>query len=40
MAKAARIIAIDTNPAKFAIARQLGATDCINPAITTARSRK
>jgi S-(hydroxymethyl)glutathione dehydrogenase/alcohol dehydrogenase len=26
-----RIIAIDTNPAKFAIARQLGATDCINP---------
>jgi S-(hydroxymethyl)glutathione dehydrogenase/alcohol dehydrogenase len=32
MAKAARIIAIDTNPAKFAIARQLGATDCINPA--------
>jgi len=32
MAKAARIIAIDTNPAKFAIAKQLGATDCINPA--------
>ncbi|MBK7673366.1 MAG: S-(hydroxymethyl)glutathione dehydrogenase/class III alcohol dehydrogenase [Candidatus Accumulibacter sp.] len=32
MAKAARIIAIDVNPAKFAIARQLGATDCINPA--------
>ncbi len=32
MAKAGRIIAIDTNPAKFAIARQLGATDCINPA--------
>ncbi|MBK7954936.1 MAG: S-(hydroxymethyl)glutathione dehydrogenase/class III alcohol dehydrogenase [Candidatus Accumulibacter sp.] len=31
MARAARIIAIDTNPAKFAIARQLGATDCINP---------
>jgi S-(hydroxymethyl)glutathione dehydrogenase/alcohol dehydrogenase len=31
MAKAARIIAIDINPAKFAIARQLGATDCINP---------
>jgi S-(hydroxymethyl)glutathione dehydrogenase/alcohol dehydrogenase len=31
MAKAARIIAIDVNPAKFAIARQLGATDCINP---------
>jgi len=32
MAGAARIIAIDTNPAKFPIARQLGATDCINPA--------
>ncbi|MBL8391720.1 MAG: S-(hydroxymethyl)glutathione dehydrogenase/class III alcohol dehydrogenase [Candidatus Accumulibacter sp.] len=32
MAGAARIIAIDTNPAKFAIARQLGATDCVNPA--------
>jgi S-(hydroxymethyl)glutathione dehydrogenase/alcohol dehydrogenase len=31
MARAARIIAIDTNPAKFAIARQLGATDCVNP---------
>ena len=32
MAKAARIIAIDTNPAKFAMARALGATDCVNPA--------
>ncbi|EXI67195.1 MAG: S-(hydroxymethyl)glutathione dehydrogenase [Candidatus Accumulibacter adjunctus] len=32
MAGAARIIAIDTNPAKFPIARQLGATDCIDPA--------
>ena len=32
MAKASRIIAIDTNPDKFAIARQLGATDCVNPA--------
>jgi S-(hydroxymethyl)glutathione dehydrogenase/alcohol dehydrogenase len=31
MAKAARIIAIDTNPAKFELARQLGATDCVNP---------
>jgi S-(hydroxymethyl)glutathione dehydrogenase/alcohol dehydrogenase len=30
-AKASRIIAIDINPAKFEIARQLGATDCINP---------
>ncbi|HRD92312.1 S-(hydroxymethyl)glutathione dehydrogenase/class III alcohol dehydrogenase [Accumulibacter sp.] len=32
LAKAARIIAVDTNPGKFAIARQLGATDCVNPA--------
>ena len=31
MAGAERIIGIDVNPAKFAIARQLGATDCINP---------
>ncbi|HSO83466.1 S-(hydroxymethyl)glutathione dehydrogenase/class III alcohol dehydrogenase [Thiocapsa sp.] len=31
MAKAARIIAVDLNPAKFEMARQLGATDCINP---------
>jgi S-(hydroxymethyl)glutathione dehydrogenase/alcohol dehydrogenase len=31
MAKAARIIAIDTNPAKFELARQFGATDCVNP---------
>ncbi len=31
MAKAARIIGIDVNPSKFAIAKQLGATDCINP---------
>lgn len=31
MAQASRIIAIDTNPEKFAIARQLGATDCLNP---------
>ncbi|MBB3104875.1 S-(hydroxymethyl)glutathione dehydrogenase/class III alcohol dehydrogenase [Azomonas macrocytogenes] len=31
MAKAARIIAIDINPAKFEIARQLGATDFVNP---------
>jgi len=31
MAKAARIIAIDINPDKFEIARQLGATDCVNP---------
>src|SRR5439155_13129902 len=32
MAGAARIIAIDTNPAKFAMARALGATDCVDPA--------
>jgi S-(hydroxymethyl)glutathione dehydrogenase/alcohol dehydrogenase len=30
-AKAGRIIAIDTNPAKFALARTFGATDCVNP---------
>lgn len=30
-AKAGRILAIDINPAKFEIARQLGATDCLNP---------
>nr|WP_319024691.1 S-(hydroxymethyl)glutathione dehydrogenase/class III alcohol dehydrogenase [Microbulbifer hainanensis] len=32
MAKAGRIIAIDINESKFELARQLGATDCINPA--------
>jgi S-(hydroxymethyl)glutathione dehydrogenase/alcohol dehydrogenase len=32
MAGAGRIIAIDVNPAKFTLARQLGATDCFNPA--------
>lgn len=31
MAKAGRIIAIDINPGKFPIARQLGATDVVNP---------
>jgi len=31
MAKASRIVAIDVNPGKFEIAKQLGATDCINP---------
>lgn len=31
MAKAGRIIAIDTNPDKFEMAKLLGATDCINP---------
>ena len=29
--KAARILAIDTNPSKFPIAQRFGATDCINP---------
>lgn len=32
MARAARIIGIDLNPAKFELARQLGATECVNPA--------
>ncbi len=31
MAKASRIIAIDINPGKFAIAEELGATDFVNP---------
>src|SRR6185437_10982734 len=31
MAGASRIIGIDTNPDKFAIAQKLGATECINP---------
>ncbi len=30
-AGAGRIVAIDTNPGKFELARQLGATDCLNP---------
>ncbi|MGN3436713.1 MULTISPECIES: S-(hydroxymethyl)glutathione dehydrogenase/class III alcohol dehydrogenase [Proteus] len=30
-AQASRIFAIDTNPEKFALARQFGATDCLNP---------
>ena len=30
-AKAGRIFAIDTNPSKFELAKQFGATDCINP---------
>jgi S-(hydroxymethyl)glutathione dehydrogenase/alcohol dehydrogenase len=32
MAGAERIIAIDVNPRKFVLARQLGATDCLDPA--------
>lgn len=31
MAKAERIIGIDTNPLKFELAQQMGATECINP---------
>ncbi|RVU31620.1 S-(hydroxymethyl)glutathione dehydrogenase/class III alcohol dehydrogenase [Neptunomonas marina] len=31
MAQASRIIAIDINESKFELAKQLGATDCINP---------
>ena len=31
MAGAERIIGVDTNPKKFTLAEQLGATDCINP---------
>jgi S-(hydroxymethyl)glutathione dehydrogenase/alcohol dehydrogenase len=31
MAKAARILAVDVNPGKFDLARQMGATDCLNP---------
>jgi S-(hydroxymethyl)glutathione dehydrogenase/alcohol dehydrogenase len=31
IAKAGRIIVIDTNPDKFAMALLLGATDCVNP---------
>lgn len=30
-ARAGRIIAIDTNPGKFELARKMGATDCVNP---------
>ena len=31
MAGAGRILAVDVNPDKFELARQLGATDCVNP---------
>ena len=31
LAKAGRIIVIDTNPDKFDLARVFGATDCVNP---------
>ncbi len=30
-ARAGRILAIDTNPGKFELARRMGATDCIDP---------
>lgn len=30
-ARAGRIIAIDMNPAKFPLAKEFGATDCVNP---------
>jgi S-(hydroxymethyl)glutathione dehydrogenase/alcohol dehydrogenase len=30
-AKAGRIVAVDTNPGKFELARSMGATDCVNP---------
>ena len=30
-AQAGRIIAVDTNPGKFDLARTFGATDCVNP---------
>jgi S-(hydroxymethyl)glutathione dehydrogenase/alcohol dehydrogenase len=30
-AKAGRIIGIDLNPSKFELAREMGATDCVNP---------
>ncbi len=31
LAKASRIIGIDTNPGKFQMAKDLGITDCVNP---------
>ena len=31
MAKASRIIAVDINPDKFEFAKQMGATECVNP---------
>ena len=31
MAQAGRIIGVDTNPGKFELARNMGATDCVNP---------
>ncbi|KAB7767294.1 S-(hydroxymethyl)glutathione dehydrogenase/class III alcohol dehydrogenase [Xanthomonas maliensis] len=31
LARAGRILAVDIDPGKFALARQLGASDCLNP---------
>ena len=31
LAKAKRIIAVDINPEKFTLAKQMGASDCVNP---------
>src|SRR5439155_16717061 len=31
MAKAGRILAVDVNEGKFTLAKQLGATECVNP---------
>ena len=39
-AKAGRIIAIDTNPSKFELARRFGATEASTPRTTTSPSRK
>ncbi len=36
MAGAVRIIAVDRNPGKFEFARQLGATDCLDPSAVSA----
>lgn len=38
-AKAGRILAIDTNPEKFKLATEMGATDCINPKTTKSQFR-
>ena len=31
LAGASKIVGVDTNPAKFNFAKELGATDCLNP---------
>ena len=40
MAKASRIIAIDINADKFELARQMGATDTVNPKRSQTRQFK